>query len=967
MSISKIGAEFAVNTTTANAQYASSVTAFDPDSFFVAFANDTGLVYPAQRISGQRIDSDGTPIGGEVVLAPSTLDSGDPDFPTNIHAQTRPELARLSGGTVIAVWEDARGDGTNELRWRLADGTSEDSEGTLVSDVGDNQIDAAIAPLADGGFVVTWSVQGGLGVDEIFYRVFDADGSARSAVLPANVEHASFQRSSDVIGLTGGRFLVTWTDASGTAPDADFTGVRGRLFEANGTPVDGEFLVNTTTFGTQSRPSLTRLDNGGFVAAWQGDINTTAHPFTHGIVAQMFDAAGAKVGDEILVGEYDNGLALDSVEIAATPDGGFLAVWREFDGSDGGIFARQLGADGSARGAEVRLNSIVTGDQGDPHVAMLADGWALVTWTAPSTNGDVYGQVLQISGANAAPSGAGRTIAIDEDTSHVFAIGDFSFTDADGDAFAAVRLASIPAAGWLTNRNSILNAGDVVSVADIADGHFRFAPAANASGNAYASFTFQVQDDGGVADGGVDLDPTPNSIVLDVSAVNDAPAAVIVPASYSLDAQLSVSLKNNGISVADVDGGNAVEMLTLSVDHGTLAVAPGGSGASVVGNNSSAVVISGTLAQINALLNSDAASSLSYNAASHGSDAVLSASLSDNGATGAGGAMTGTDSAIIRQAQVVDGTAGDDSFQPAPGSTNYNGGAGIDALSFGFRLVDATVSYQNNRVVIDSAAGHYEVTGFEIFNFADGTVNNNDDSRLVDDLFYFSQNHDVWNAHVDADWHYNVIGWQEGRDPNAFFDTSLYRAANPDVAGNPLVHYQMSGWVEARVPSLAFDARAYLEANPDVAAARIDPLWHFLVSGAGEGRQPVAPTELIAANGFDFAHYLANNPDVAAADVDPFWHYQHMGWQEGRNPNACFDTSDYLAVYTDVAAAGINPLDHYHLSGWREGRDPSLAFDTASYLAANADVAAAQIDPLVHFLLTGQHEGRTATADGVWG
>ena len=35
-----------------------------------------------------------------------------------------------------------------------------------------------------------------------------------------------------------------------------------------------------------------------------------------------------------------------------------------------------------------------------------------------------------------------------------------------------------------------------------------FTPAANANGAAYASFTFQVQDDGGTANGGVDLDPT---------------------------------------------------------------------------------------------------------------------------------------------------------------------------------------------------------------------------------------------------------------------------------------------------------------------------------------------------------------------------------------------------------------------------------------------------------------------------
>src|SRR5438552_3680245 len=39
----------------------------------------------------------------------------------------------------------------------------------------------------------------------------------------------------------------------------------------------------------------------------------------------------------------------------------------------------------------------------------------------------------------------------------------------------------------------------------------------------YASFMFQVQDGGGVANGGVDLDATPNTITVNVGIVNDAP------------------------------------------------------------------------------------------------------------------------------------------------------------------------------------------------------------------------------------------------------------------------------------------------------------------------------------------------------------------------------------------------------------------------------------------------------------
>jgi hypothetical protein len=315
-------------------------------------------------------------------------------------------------------------------------------------------------------------------------------------------------------------------------------------------------------------------------------------------------------------------------------------------------------------------------------------------------------------------------------------------------------------------------------------------------------------------------------------------------------------------------------------------------------------------------------------------------------------------------------TPGDDSFTAPAGDVVVHGLGGVDTIAFGFRLVDATVSYVGNTIVIDSQASHTVTTGFERFVFTDGTVDNADGNRLVDDLFYYSRNHDVWNAHADADFHYGTTGWKEGRDPDAFFDTSIYLSANPDVAAsgvNPLTHYDTIGWQQGRVPSLAFDGRAYLDANPDVAAAGMDPLFHFLVAGASEGRQPIAPAELATANGFDFVYYLANNPDVAAAGVDPFWHFQNIGWHEGRNPNAWFDTAGYLAAYTDVAAAHVNPLDHYNMFGWHEGRDPSLAFDTQSYLTANPDVAAAHVNPLVHFLQTGHYEGRSAIADGVWG
>src|SRR4029079_6841147 len=68
----------------------------------------------------------------------------------------------------------------------------------------------------------------------------------------------------------------------------------------------------------------------------------------------------------------------------------------------------------------------------------------------------------------------------------------------------------------------------------INNGLFRFVQSApNANGAALASFTFQVQDDGGTLNGGVYLDPSPDTLTINVTPVNDPPSGtdnVINPA-----------------------------------------------------------------------------------------------------------------------------------------------------------------------------------------------------------------------------------------------------------------------------------------------------------------------------------------------------------------------------------------------------------------------------------------------------
>jgi hypothetical protein len=447
---------------------------------------------------------------------------------------------------------------------------------------------------------------------------------------------------------------------------------------------------------------------------------------------------------------------------------------------------------------------------------------------------------------------------------------------------------------------------------------------------------------------------------VNVTAQNDAPVNTVPGAQIAApDTATAIA----GLSINDADAGSGNLTTTLGVAHGTITA----TGTGVSGSGTATLTIVGTLTQINAALATVAyTGGLNY----FGPD-TLSMTTDDGGNAG-GSAQSDTDQVAIQVGTVLTLPPGDNAYTAPAGPVQVNAGYGTDTATFGFKLTEATITYAGTKVIIDGPGSAYAVlSGFEKYVFTDGAVNNADGKELVDDLFYFSRNHDVWNAGMDADAHYEQYGWRELRDPNEFFSTVIYLSEHPELKGgdvSPVTHFHETGWKSGIAPSLNFDPAAYLDANPDVKAAGLDPLAHFLYWGRQEqSRQAIAPTEIIAANGFDYVWYLQHNPDVAAAKVDPLLHFQIDGWKEGRDPNALFDTSGYLATYTDVAAAGVNPLEHYNIYGWKEGRDPSVDFDTTDYLATYTDVAAAHINPLTHYLYYGQHEGRSAHADSLWG
>ena len=96
-----------------------------------------------------------------------------------------------------------------------------------------------------------------------------------------------------------------------------------------------------------------------------------------------------------------------------------------------------------------------------------------------------------------------------------------------------------------------------------------------------------------------------DTATLSVTAINDAPVATAPSTHYSAAAQSDLNLHNTGLSVSDVDGDNGIETATLSASQGIITIGAGDSGVTdIIGNGSGSVSFSGTVAEIDALLNS---------------------------------------------------------------------------------------------------------------------------------------------------------------------------------------------------------------------------------------------------------------------------------------------------------------------------------------------------------------------------
>ena len=178
--------------------------------------------------------------------------------------------------------------------------------------------------------------------------------------------------------MSGGRFVATWTDASVGALSLE---VKAQLFNADGTKVGSEFTVNTTAVSHQFDLEVTALADGRFVVTWADYAGGY-----HDVRAQVFNADGTKLGSELLVNQQMTGSQW-LPDVAALSDGRIVFTWSDYSGTAGGpraVRARiaELTSSFTGTGADDTLTGTagrdeITGGAGNDTLTGLAGDDAL--------------------------------------------------------------------------------------------------------------------------------------------------------------------------------------------------------------------------------------------------------------------------------------------------------------------------------------------------------------------------------------------------------------------------------------------------------------------------------------------------------------------------------------------------------------------------------------------------------------
>ena len=388
--------------------------------------------------------------------------------------------------------------------------------------------------------------------------------------------------------------------------------------------------------GTANNPAVIRITSGGLNIPSQVVLENTILLVENGDV--NFNGSGHQLNNVTLV-TYNGGVNLSNVvgtnltvmsSRQINMNGGAKFNGQSLLASQNSVTFNGTTTSGTDRLKVVSQGNITFNGSSNTRAQFLAAGNFSFNGNATlygriAVKGDItFNSQATVFAANDAPIvGANRTLVIAEDSGAV-ALNIELPVDRDGDEIS-IRVNAAPDAdkgAVLLANGSAVSVGQRLTLGELQG--LVFVPVADANGAA-GSFSY-VAEDGW-------CQPASQRVTLQITPVNDGPV-ITAPAALTLAANTTLSFASS-LQLQDIDAGELPLQITLAVSHGLLQL---GESATTTG---SSLVLSGSLSELNAQLNE-----IQYRpTANYAGDDALTIVVTDQGNTGAGGALT--DSATV--------------------------------------------------------------------------------------------------------------------------------------------------------------------------------------------------------------------------------------------------------------------------------------------------------------------------------
>ena len=299
----RIGGEFRLNNSFFADDEQDMELAALPGGGFISVFEDTNATSTSIRLN--EYDANGVAVTSSTTVVSDGL-AADPNY-------RNPIVAVSSATSVLIVYEEVTG-GNSDLVAKIYNPSTNTygAQFAVLTD-GNSMANADVAVLSNGNYVIVGNRS--FTDNALEYRVLDSAG--------ANVVSATFvtgtntntenDREAAVTALTGGGFIISWTNTDATDTDIEF-----RVYNNAGAQTGSGFAGSGGATDNNNESKVIALADGSFVIVWDNDETGTL-----GVDVQHFSAAGTALGSVFTV-SADNAQSISGVGLA---DGRFAIVW----------------------------------------------------------------------------------------------------------------------------------------------------------------------------------------------------------------------------------------------------------------------------------------------------------------------------------------------------------------------------------------------------------------------------------------------------------------------------------------------------------------------------------------------------------------------------------------------------------------------------------------------------------------